>query len=150
MPQLFLQRVFPVALLLMVLVAGAGCGTFGRDWRAASQARVIHDGMEGRWRGRWDSDSNQHGGKLRCLIERQADEKYAARFHAKYKGIFSFHYTALLEARREGNDFRFSGEADLGKLAGGVYSYEGEVSGTNFFARYSSKYDRGTFRMTRP
>ena len=39
---------------------------------------------------------------------------------------------------------------NLGWLAGGVYHYEGRADATNFFSTYTSKYDHGTFQMTRP
>ncbi len=148
MNSLLFKKTILAALLSFPLVTSFGCSSFQRDWQAAAKSRSA--GIEGRWRGRWESDSNRHGGALRCLVESRPDGKYDARFHAIYKKFLSFHYTALLDVRGEGDEFRFAGQADLGKLAGGTYSYEGEVSGTNFFARYSSKYDRGTFKMTRP
>lgn len=43
----------------------------------------------------------------------------------------------------------FTGEANLGKLAGGVYKYAGAITGTNFQSTYESAYDQGQFRMTR-
>lgn len=78
---------------------------------------------------------------------------YSARFHAKYrKGIlrFTFGYTVPLTVREKEDAFQFEGESNLGWYAGGIYRYEGTVTGTNFFATYDSKYDRGIFRMTRP
>lgn len=83
-------------------------------------------------------------------MTRESDTKYQAEFHANYKKILSFGYTVPLQVKRDGQSFRFSGEADLGKLAGGVYSYKGVASVTNFFSTYDSKYDHGTFQMTRP
>jgi hypothetical protein len=41
----------------------------------------------------------------------------------------------------------FEGEADLGIW--GSYRCEGEADGTNFTARYSTKFDRGVFEMMR-
>ncbi len=34
--------------------------------------------------------------------------------------------------------------------SGGVYHYDGDATPTNFFSTYKSKYDHGTFQMTRP
>jgi hypothetical protein len=35
-------------------------------------------------------------------------------------------------------------------MAGGVYTYEGSASATNFTSTYNSKYDHGVFQMRRP
>ena len=34
--------------------------------------------------------------------------------------------------------------------AGGLYTYKGRATATNFFSTYSCKYDHGIFEMTRP
>ena len=108
------------------------------------------DGIEGAWQGRWMSEANGHNGNLRCLVVKTNDGTYLARFHAKYEKILSFGYTVPFKAERSAGEFRFSGEANLGRLAGGVYRYDGHADGTNFFSNYSSKYDQGTFQMKRP
>ena len=43
-----------------------------------------------------------------------------------------------------------NGEADLGKLAGGTYYYEGRITPTHFPSTYRSKYDHGSFELRRP
>jgi len=95
------------------------------------------------------SDKNGHNGKLRCLITHAENSVYHARFHAKYWKILSFGYTVPLTVQRSNDVFRFVGEADLGKLAGGVYRYDGSVARTNFHSTYQSKYDYGCFRLGR-
>ena len=65
-----------------------------------------------------------------------------------FDGTMSVRPTLKVEGAPD--SFHFSGEADLGYLAGGVYHYDGHADGTNFFSNYSSKYDHGTFQMTRP
>ena len=40
--------------------------------------------------------------------------------------------------------------ADLGKMAGAVYHYEGNPNSSDFESTYHSDYDHGTFNMTRP
>jgi len=126
----------------------SGCSTFNREWRAASKIPAATNDLAGRWQGSWVSEANGHSGKLRCLISRQREDAYAARFHAKFMKIFSFGYAVKLETKRTGDTFNFTGSADLGAL-GGVYRYEGHAEGTNFFSTYSSKYDHGTFQMRR-
>lgn len=83
-------------------------------------------------------------------MTRVNDTMYDARYHAKYKKIFSFGYTVPLQVEKAAGVYNFKGEADLGKLAGGVYQYEGTASATNFTSTYRSKYDHGYFRMQRP
>ena len=76
--------------------------------------------------------------------------KYEARFHAKYRKVLGFGYTVRMDVEPTNSVFKFKGEADLGRLAGGKYSYDGSASPTNFFSTYKSKYDHGTFLMKRP
>lgn len=136
-------------LLLGVLALGAGCSRFHRDWRQAARTPAPVSGLDGRWEGVWISDVNGHNGRLRCLIAPERDGVHQARFHAKYRRILSFSYTVPLVARETNGTFHFEGEADLGRLAGGVYRYSGHADGTNFFSTYSSKHDHGVFRMVR-
>lgn len=106
--------------------------------------------MEGRWDGSWRSDSNGHHGSLRCVIQRGDDQAYRARFRARYAGLLSFGYTVSLTATNDApGHWRFRGEADLGRLAGGVYQYEGEVREDAFKSSYRSSGDHGVFEMNR-
>ncbi len=134
---------------ILVLFA-CGCSSFNREWRKAAQTAVAPDSMEGRWQGRWLSDANGHNGKLRCIVSRREDGETAARFRATYKKVLNFSYTVRLKAELQGSVWHFRGEEDLGKLAGGVYHYEGTATLTNFHSTYRSKYDHGVFEMKRP
>ncbi len=136
-------------LLLIALVLGSGCSCFNHEWKMAAATPAPDTGLQGRWQGTWHSDANGHAGKLRCVVTRTDDAMYRARFHAKYMKVLSFGYTVSLKAEPTTNGFSFSGAANLGRLAGGVYHYEGHAD-TNFFSTYSCKYDHGTFQMTRP
>jgi hypothetical protein len=138
---------------LAVALLGAGCSSFDRAWRNAGQNPPATNAITGRWDGVWRSEVNGHTDRLRCLVTWQTNDTYSARFHAKYKkGLFrfSFGYAVPLQVERQGNSFRFQGEADLGWLAGGVYRYEGAATVTNFFSTYRSQYDHGVFQMARP
>ncbi|HEX3800430.1 MAG TPA: hypothetical protein VH413_17180 [Verrucomicrobiae bacterium] len=126
-----------------------GCTTFNHDWKQAA-GRPTPSDLEGRWQGVWVSDVNHHTDQLRCVITKKADGVYRARFHAKYHKVLSFGYTVPLNVEPGTSPAKFSGEADLGFLAGGVYHYEGHADATNYFSTYSCKYDHGTFQMTRP
>ena len=131
-------------ILLAILLTGCCCG-FNREWKRAAVQPVDTNSLAGRWEGLWMSDRNGHNGKLRCLINTNGE----ARFHARYWKVLTFGYTLPLQVQRSNDVFRFVGEADLGKLAGGVYRCDGTASGTNFHSAYRSKYDHGYFKMGR-
>ena len=83
--------------------------------------------------------------------------RYDVKFHAAYKSetfkfiTVHFGYTVRMETSPVGDGgVAFHGSENLGKLAGGVYTYEGKANATNFFSTYFCKYDHGTFQMTRP
>lgn len=136
------------AVLTVVLLCG--CSSFNRDWRKAAQQPAPANSIEGRWEGSWTSGSNAHTGNLRCLLTREEGARYQARFRATYGKIFHFSYTTPLTVQEHGDGWEFNGESNLGKMAGGVYYYEGRASTTNFFSTYKSKYDHGVFEMRRP
>ncbi len=137
-------KVFYLAVAIFVCT---GCSSFNRDWR--KMPPEVSSYIEGRWEGTWQSDSPGHAGRLRCLLTKVEEGKYEAKFHAKYKKVLGFGYTAILDGNTEAELFKFSGEADLGKLAGGIYRYDGKISPTNFFSTYKSKYDNGTLTLRR-
>src|SRR5687768_338166 len=97
--------------LLLVLLLASGCSSFERQWKKTVQAPTPADGLTGAWEGRWLSHANGHNDKLRCLVTSDPQKGTHARFHAKYKKIFSFGYTVPLEARQETNRWIFKGEA---------------------------------------
>ena len=136
--------------LLFSLVLLCGCSTFNRDWRKAATKPVPPASVEGRWEGQWESAVNGHHGRLRCLMTRESDELFQARFRATYGGIFRFSYSVPLTLQPHDFGWELSGEANLGKLAGGSYYYEGRIAPTNFAATYRSKYDHGLFELRRP
>lgn len=137
-----------LALLLLPLLAG--CSGFGREWKTAAGMPVVANSIAGRWEGTWRSDANGHHGRLRCILTPQNGSQFEARFHAKYAGLLSFAYTAPLTVTNEAGVWRFSGEANLGKLAGGVYRYDGSASPTHFHSTYRAKSDHGVFELRRP
>ena len=142
--------VSPLVLFGVLAFLENGCSNFNHEWRKAVASPVPIDNIQGAWQGQWISDANGHNGELRCIVAKTNDETYLARFHAKYATIFSFGYTVPVKVERSPAAFQFSGEANLGPFAGGVYRYDGHADATNFFSNYSSKYDHGTFQMKRP
>jgi hypothetical protein len=137
--------VLPAASLLV-----GGCSTFHREWVKASLPPAPIHGLLGRWQGTWKSDANGHTDRLQCLVTRTADGHYRARFHANYRKVMNFGYTVRLDVTEDNGLFQFSGQANLGWWAGGLYHYEGHADGTNFLAAYRCKYDHGIFQMSRP
>ncbi len=136
------------SLLLFALV---GCSQFGREWRAAARPPVPTDSLAGRWEGRWVSEVSGHTGRLRALLTPTGEHTWRAHFHARYAGLFTFGYTVELRATNDAAGVaHFGGSADLGRLAGGVYTYAGRADATNFLARYESRSDHGRFEMGRP
>jgi len=127
----------------------AGCSTFNYEWRREAKRPTPTNDITGRWEGRWISDANGHNDGLRCLIT-AAHGGYRARFRATYEGVLHFSYTVPLKTQPGTNGIEFRGSADLGRLAGGVYQYEGHATPSDFFSTYRSRYDHGTFQMTRP
>jgi hypothetical protein len=136
-------------LVVAVLPLLSGC-SFRRQWNAALKQPLPQNDISGPWEGHWVSDASGHTDALRCVITPAAGNTYDAFFKAKYRKVFSFSYTVPLQVRQTATDFAFSGEADLGKLAGGVYTYEGHATPATYESTYKSKYDHGRFEMTRP
>src|SRR5688572_32448872 len=126
------------------------CSSFNRDWKKAAAEPVPQNSMTGRWEGIWTSGSNGHSGTLRCLMSKTNETTYVARYRATYAKILSFSYTVPLTVEPHFDGWEFSGEADLGKAAGGAYYYEGRATTTNFFSTYKAKSDHGVFEMQRP
>lgn len=146
-------RTFSAFAVLTLALCLCGCSSFNRDWKAAGASQPTQ-GIAGRWEGRWHSDANGHNDRLRCLLTPSTNGFYAARFHAEYKRLFRFKFSytvSLLVTNGSTPDtFEFKGSENLGWYAGGVYTYTGTASATNFHSTYNSKYDHGTFQLTRP
>ena len=138
------------AALALPLLLAAGCTSFSHDWNKAAKDPAPPIDLQGRWEGTWKSDVNGHNDKLRCVITRQGETNYLARFHAKYGKALGFGYKVHLNVLEKDGAIAFSGDANLGWLAGGLYHYEGHADLTNFVSSYNSKHDHGTFHMTRP
>lgn len=88
---------------------------------------------------------------MRAVLTKTSPGNYHASFYAWYKRVLTFSYaTELRVEKQDGATVFFRGESDLGKLAGGVYRYEGHATPVDFFSTYDSKYDVGTFTLRRP
>jgi len=91
-----------------------------------------------------------HHGTLNCVVSKETAEKYRFLYRATWKKLLHGTYSVMEDVRREGNTFKMRGGADLGKMYGGHYEYEGEATPTNFISSYRASKDHGQFKMTRP
>jgi hypothetical protein len=136
--------------LLALLATGCGAIRFQRAW-AAFDAPVEPAGMQGRWVGEWRSAWNGHQGGLRCLLTRADELHYRADFFSTYASLLYFRYQTVFHVLAAGDGtLRFRGRQDLGALAGGLYRYEGTVTGDRFEATFEAENgDHGVFEMRR-
>jgi hypothetical protein len=157
------RRLVALLLLACLLLPAAGGCAFDRDWRRLKRAQFAAanseappatqpaDALAGRWEGKWVSEKNGHKGKLRAIIRPVDDTTYRVEYDATFLGVLRFdHGMNLAAARQPDGTVSFEGQEDLGSLAGGVYRYKGSADGRAFTSTYESKYDHGTFEMTRP
>ena len=138
-----------IFFVMMASLCG-GCCSFNREWKRVARQPPSTNEIAGRWTGQWRSDENGHHGKLRCLLTPHAPDAYMARFHARFWKIFTANYLVPLSATNINGEYKFSASANLGRLSGGTYSYDGSATATQFHSTYSSKYDHGVFEMRRP
>jgi hypothetical protein len=120
---------------------------FKRRWNQDAPVPCAANGLLGRWQGEWVSEVNGHRGALRCLLTRGEDGDYKAAFHAVYARFLRVCYTVPLHGQWSEGKLKLEGDADLGPLAGGIYSYQGEAGEMEFVCLYRCKYDHGAFRM---
>lgn len=139
--------------LLSTLVASAlltGCTSFESDWNATTRYPSPIGDISGPWIGTWQNTNNAHGDQLRAVVRRVGLHEWQAHFHAHYGRLLTFSYRAKLTGDEKDGQVHFTGEQNLGWLAGGTFRYVGEASPTNFFSTYENAYDSGTFTLHRP
>lgn len=140
-------------LRLLPLLLAAGCSSgFDRDFDEARSKPESAAALVGSWEGSWHSDPSGHAGGLRCIVTR-SDSGYRSRYYATFTFLvlpLSFEYEIPLRVLQDGEAWRFRGSAVIDYfVAGGLYEYEGLVSGDEFVASYRSSFDSGVFRMKR-
>jgi hypothetical protein len=140
-----------VGLIGLVLVAG-GCSSFKQDYEAAVAARAFDataDSVTGPWEGQWISQNGHGGGKLMAILTRRSPETIHARFRSTYAWILHGEDEVDFDVWSAG-DLKASGQADLGFMKGGVYQYDATITPTTIDATYRSKFDHGTWHLSRP
>jgi hypothetical protein len=138
--------------IILTALLFCGCSRFESEWRRAVSGPISTNSIAGPWEGRWLSTVNGHTDKLRAIITEAHEGDYDVKFRAAYKKGITFHfgYTVRMEVASSNGVIAFHGAEDLGMFAGGIYTYVGHATPTNFFSTYDSKYDRGIFEMKRP
>ena len=143
-----------LALMLALTLLAAGCSTtteFDQVWDAAGSTPTPDDSITGQWVGQWQNENGGHSGKMRAVITRLDDTHYLAQYHAKYGGMFTFESVVPLRIEQtEAQRVEFSGEANLGSMAGGLYEYTGHATPDEFISDYTSRGNTGTYELTRP
>ena len=121
---------------------------FRRQWKQC-QSGSDPSGILGRWQGHWASQTSGHGGRLKCVLTRAetSGHDYEAYFFAVFARVLSVCYAVRLHGRQTDSGVHLEGETDIGRLAGGVYSYKGEVTPSGFRCAYRGSYDHGIFEM---
>jgi hypothetical protein len=139
-----------IALAAFLLLLTGCSTTFNREYKSALAEPIPASDISGPWEGHWLSDKNGHTGKLRAVLRPISPSTYDAHFHATFWKIFRTSYRVPLEVEQDNGRTVLHGEQNLGRLSGGIYTYEGEATPSIFFSTYTSKYDHGTFEMKRP
>lgn len=138
------------AIGLLLLLMCSGCA-FERQWRATCDCPCTGRDLAGCWEGTWQSEMNGHHGGLRAVITDQGAGVYDAHFKATFAVVIPYEFQMSLLVADDGTVYTFEGQEDLGLLAGGVYTYRGTASATDFLAHYcaSGNGDHGTFSMSK-
>ncbi len=143
-----LSLLLPLLLVLLSSCAGPG---FNRAWKKAGS--MPEDGVSGRWEGTWLSDANGHHGKLRCIVTppETPGGPHEFYYHATWMRVLSGAYRADHQVKPAGRGrWTFTGEHEMPSWAGGLYRYDGRISGGTFEADYRCRIDRGTYQLQRP
>lgn len=108
-------------------------------------------GIQGAWQGTWESVRNGHQGQLKCVV-RPTQDPNIFQFHywATFWKVFRATYEVEKKVVASNGVWRIQGEKNLGRLAGGLYQYQGETDGQELRATYKSAGDEGVFLLSRP
>ncbi len=144
-------RMLIPAIFAALLMLG-GCSSFQNDFEAEHAAPISPSGITGVWQGTWQSEKSDHKGGLRAIVTQTTPNIYHVRYRATFGpgDALTFEYSVDFPVQHQGDDYQFSGSADLGWAAGGIYQYQGHASSTDFFSTYKSADDSGTYTLKRP
>ena len=151
-----MKRISFAVLLFLALVVTPACSSFESDYaQRAGKLQAFPTPVEGAWEGRWQSEKGHGGGELRAIITPvkqatvSAAKEYVGRFKAKW-GFFSSEYSASVTSETDitrMSTAKILVEANLGWLAGGKFSMDGQSTGNSINAKYQSSNDAGTIEL---
>jgi hypothetical protein len=136
-------------LMLGFVCLGTGCSTFRQDWESSRCYSPPQQSIEGCWEGTWESAVNGHHGTLRAIVSRYDDNNYHARFHATFLRVLPYEFDTPLSVTQSDNVITLNGQTDLGWLAGGVFTYEGQADEHELNCNYCAAKDHGSFHLRR-
>ena len=125
----------------------ANCRDFRSRWNKALQ--LDSDQAGGCWTVEWISVATGHRGPLHCVSEVTAATTWRMSFRAEYSKVFRACYATEFQVVEQPGGWRFTGESNLGSLAGGTYEYRGTATLTELTCSYKSARDHGEFRLGR-
>lgn len=131
-------------LLILVGLSLSSCVSpkFERAWKSAA-SEPVHQ----KWEGVWESEQHGAKGRLRALTGVPKEGRVDVYFEAGWHG-FTTAYPVVLGSEKKRGSFLIGGQHDLKSwVGGGLYTYSGTMTEDLFFARYSSRYDTGTFKL---
>ena len=105
-------------------------------------------GLDGRWRGGWQSCSNGHRGKLNGQFRRIDSKHVQAKFSGTFAKAIPFRYRPVLDiVYEEPGLMVLQGNKRI--PLGGNFEYNATISGDEFTATYRSRRDNGVWQMRR-
>jgi hypothetical protein len=115
----------------------------------AAQPCLCGPDLSGNWpNGRWESQSDGHGGPLSATFERVDAQHYRVVFRGKFLKIIPFRYNVTLDiVGQQGDRVLLAGSSKLPIF--GTFTYDAQATACEFMATYSSRADKGTFRLHR-
>jgi hypothetical protein len=138
--------------MLALLLTSCSGPAFQRAWKQA-QSQPPADPVSGPWIGTWKSDSNGHQGQLQCVVTPPDKPGAPHQFYyrATWMRFLSGAYRAEHQVKPSGKSaWKLSGQHRMPAWAGGLYTYEGNLTPESFSARYECEIDHGTYTLQRP
>jgi len=117
---------------------------------ACSASAIAQEGNpQGRWSGRWQSESTGHGGPMNVSIRPTSNGNYQARFTGRFALVIPFAYRAELvpQTTSQGQTVLTSSKK-LGPILGS-YQMNTQIIGDSLSGGFQAAGDRGTITMRR-
>ncbi|MDG1873338.1 MAG: hypothetical protein P8J27_05475 [Mariniblastus sp.] len=109
---------------------------------------TLADGLEGQWRGGWQSCTNGHKGRLSAQFCRIDANHVQAKFNGTFAKVVPFRYRPILKVvHEEPGLIILQGSKKLPLM--GSFEYNATITGGEFSATYRSRRDNGVWQMHR-